>query len=82
MYSGSAVVDVNNTSGYFPGQDNGVVAIYTLATSTLQTQNIAFSKDGGYSFEPFEGNPVIDIGSSQFRDPQVCLTKNGSSIYP
>nr|ANC68529.1 beta-fructofuranosidase [Aureobasidium sp. P6] len=71
VFSGSAVVDVNNTSGYFPEQDNGVVAIYTLASSTLQTQNIAFSKDGGYSFEPYEGNPVIDIGSSQFRDPQV-----------
>lgn len=71
VFSGSAVVDVNNTSGYFPGQDNGVVAIYTLNNSTSQNQNIAFSKDGGYSFEPFEGNPVIDIGSTQFRDPQV-----------
>ncbi|KAI5246161.1 hypothetical protein E4T43_02863 [Aureobasidium subglaciale] len=71
VFSGSAVVDMNNTSGYFPGQDNGVVAIYTLSNSTAQNQNIAFSKDGGYSFEPFEGNPVIDIGSIQFRDPQV-----------
>ncbi|KAI4785491.1 hypothetical protein E4T44_14108, partial [Aureobasidium sp. EXF-8845] len=71
VFSGSAVVDVNNTSGYFPGQDNGVVAIYTLSNSTSQNQNIAFSKDGGYSFEPYEGNPVIDIGSTQFRDPQV-----------
>jgi beta-fructofuranosidase len=71
VYSGSAVIDSNNTSGYFTNQTNGVVAIYTLATSTLQTQNIAFSKDGGYSFEPYEANPVIDIGSAQFRDPQV-----------
>ncbi|KAH0283804.1 hypothetical protein M436DRAFT_77255 [Aureobasidium namibiae CBS 147.97] len=71
VFSGSAVVDVNNTSGYFPGQDNGVVAIYTLNNSTSQNQNIAFSKDGGYTFEPYEGNPVIDIGSTQFRDPQV-----------
>lgn len=73
MFSGSAVVDVNNTSGYFPGQDNGVVAIYTLNNSTSQNQNIAFSKDGGYTFEPYEGNPVIDIGSTQFRDPQVII---------
>jgi len=76
VFSGSAVVDVNNTSGYFPGQDNGVVAIYTLNNSTSQNQNIAFSKDGGYTFEPYEGNPVIDIGSTQFRDPQVIIQHN------
>lgn len=81
VFSGSAVVDVNNTSGYFPGQDNGVVAIYTLSNSTSQNQNIAFSKNGGYSFEPYEGNPVIDIGSTQFRDPQVIFNTNQDIRY-
>lgn len=77
MFSGSAVLDVNNTSGFFPDQDNGVVAIFTLAryyengTAGPQTQNIAYSHDGGYTFEHFEGNPVIDSTSSQFRDPKV-----------
>ncbi|KAF7172986.1 hypothetical protein CNMCM6106_007114 [Aspergillus hiratsukae] len=71
IFSGSAVIDKDNTSGFFPDQDDGVVAIYTLATATLQTQDIAYSRDGGYTFTKYENNPVIDIGSSQFRDPQV-----------
>jgi len=75
VYSGSAVVDVNNTSGFFPDQDNGVVAIYTIAafttTAGVQTQNIAYSRDGGYTFETYADNPVIDINSTQFRDPKV-----------
>lgn len=72
------MVDVNNTSGFFPDQDNGVVAIFTLAVVTdvagKQTQDIAYSKDGGYTFEYYEGNPVIDINSTQFRDPKVRST--------
>ncbi|KAJ4397818.1 Invertase [Gnomoniopsis smithogilvyi] len=83
VYSGSAVVDVNNTSGFFPGQDNGVVAITTLArfnadgTAGPQTQNIAYSRDGGYTFEYYDGNPVIDSTSSQFRDPKVIKYEDG-----
>ena len=72
VYSGSAVIDTNNTSGFFPGQDNGVVAAYTIAAIPgFQTQNIAYSKDGGYTFETYASNPVININSTQFRDPQV-----------
>lgn len=75
FFPGSAVTDPNNTSGFFPDQDNGVVAIYTLADYTdgpgLQTQNIAYSRDGGYTFTPYAGNPVIDSTSSQFREPKV-----------
>lgn len=65
IFSGSAVIDVNNTSGFFPQQDNGVVAIYTIATYEpvlLQTQGLAISHDGGYTFQQYEGNPVLDIG--------------------
>lgn len=77
VYSGSAVVDVNNTSGFFPDQDNGVVAIMTLArfyedgSVGPQVQGIAYSHDGGYTFEYYDGNPVISSTSSQFRDPKV-----------
>ena len=71
IFSGSAVVDRNNTSGFFPDQDNGVVAIYTLASSTRQAQAISYSRDGGYTFESYSGNPVIDVNSANFRDPQV-----------
>jgi beta-fructofuranosidase len=53
-----------------------VVAIYTLAQYPEgqpgpQTQNIAYSLDGGYSFIPYSENPVIPSTSSQFRDPKV-----------
>jgi len=75
VFSGSAVVDANNTSGFFPNQTNGVVAIYTLAEYNPgpgpQTQNIAYSTDGGYTFTKYADNPVININSSQFRDPKV-----------
>nr|AFO84001.1 inulinase [Papiliotrema aurea] len=71
VFSGSAVIDANNTSGFFPDQDDGVVAIYTLNTPTLQVQELALSYDGGYTFTPYEGNPVLDVGSNQFRDPKV-----------
>jgi beta-fructofuranosidase len=76
VFSGSSVVDVNNTSGFFPDQTNGVVAIFTLAryypnAAGPQTQNIAYSHDGGYTFQLYNGNPVIDSTSTQFRDPKV-----------
>jgi beta-fructofuranosidase len=71
IFSGSAVIDVNNTSGFFSNQTDGVVAIYTLNTAAEQTQEIAFSVDGGYTFTKYANNPVISINSTQFRDPKV-----------
>lgn len=71
VFSGSAVIDTNNTSGFFPNQTNGVVAVYTLNEPDNQTQNLAFSYDNGYTFTEYENNPVLDIGSNQFRDPKV-----------
>lgn len=71
IFSGSAVVDSDNTSGFFPDQDDGVVAIYTLNTPEAETQHIAYSKDGGYTYTKYANNPVIDSNSTDFRDPQV-----------
>ena len=71
IFSGSAVVDANNTSGFFPNQTNGVVAIYTLNTARAQQQEIAYSVDGGFTFTKYAGNPVIPSNSTQFRDPKV-----------
>lgn len=74
VFSGSAVVDVNNTSGFFPNQTNGVVAMYTINVPENQTQHIAYSYDNGISFIKYEGNPVIRPGGTnptQFRDPKV-----------
>lgn len=79
IFSGSAVVDVNNTSGFFPDEDNGVVAIYTLNTVEEEVQEIAYSHDGGYTFTKYSGNPVISINSTQFRDPKVIWHSETSS---
>ncbi|KAG6285591.1 hypothetical protein E4U09_007235 [Claviceps aff. purpurea] len=76
VLSGSAVVDVNNTSGLFPNQTNGVVAIYTLLERNdgvpgPQQQAMAYSHDGGYHFTPYECNPIIPSNSKEFRDPKI-----------
>lgn len=77
IFSGSAVIDVNNTSGFFPEQDDGVVAIYTLNTPAKQVQNIAYTFDGGFTFTTYEANPAIDSASTQFRDPKVIWYEAG-----
>jgi len=74
VFSGSIVVDHNNTSGFFPNQNNGVVAIYTINTPEKQTQDIAYSHDNGFTFIKYANNPVISPGGTnptQFRDPKV-----------
>lgn len=70
IFFGSAVVNVNNTSGFFPNQINGVVAIYTLNTASEQAQEIVYSTDGGYTFTKYAENPVLN-NSTQFRNPRV-----------
>ncbi|AGO10974.1 AaceriAFR529Wp [[Ashbya] aceris (nom. inval.)] len=73
-YSGSMVVDYNNTSGFFndsidPAQR--AVAIWTYNTPESETQWISYSLDGGYTFIDYANNPVLDLNSTQFRDPKV-----------
>lgn len=70
-FSGSAVVDENNTSGFGMNGKPPLVAIYTGHGSGLQTQDLAWSNDRGRTWTKYEGNPVIDIGESDFRDPKV-----------
>ena len=71
IFTGSCVIDVNNTSGFFPNQTNGVVAMYTANGPDDQNQAIAYSYDDGYTFTLYENNPVIAIGNTNFRDPKV-----------
>ncbi len=74
IWSGSAVVDHHNTSGYFP-DSSGLVALYTQAPDWQkgnQHQSVAFSTDNGRTWAPYSGNPVIrDPGYGDFRDPKV-----------
>ncbi|KAK9489449.1 glycosyl hydrolase [Lipomyces doorenjongii] len=81
IYSGSAVVDKENTSGLFDDSidpEERIVAIYTSHSPKKQVQCVAFSRDGGYTFASYQQNPVIDIGSKDFRDPKVFFHKPSS----
>ncbi len=64
-FSGSAVVDVNNTAGFKTGPDAVIVAAYT---STGRGECLAHSNDRGRTFTDYSGNPVV---THQGRDPKV-----------
>lgn len=71
IFSGSAVVDAENTSGF--GKD-AVIAFYTSHIHGVpQVQSMAYSTDGGMTFTKYEGNPVVEShdGILDFRDPKV-----------
>lgn len=67
IFSGSAVVDQNNTAGFGKG---AVVAMYTSAGEN-QTQSIAYSNDNGQTFTKYDGNPVLTSNTPDYRDPHV-----------
>lgn len=67
IFSGSAVVDKNNTAGLGKG---AVVALYTSAGEN-QTQSMAYSTDNGKTFTKYEGNPIITSTVPDFRDPHM-----------
>jgi len=73
IFSGSAVVDWNNTSGLGLGGKPPLVAIYTghHTAKPLQNQHIAHSADRGRTWSKYPGNPVLDVNMADFRDPKV-----------
>lgn len=74
IFSGSAVVDHANTSGLCretAGDRSCLVAIYTGHGHDKQTQNLAVSHDRGRTWTKYAGNPVLDLGLKEFRDPKV-----------
>ncbi len=74
-YSGSAVVDWNNSSGLCKNPDpkdhSCLIAIYAAAYKDRQKQHIAFSDDRGRTWTNYTGNPVVDLDAPDFRDPKV-----------
>lgn len=71
IFSGSAVVDSTNTSGFKAGSELPIVAIFTSAGAT-QTQSIAYSNDKGRNWTKYINNPVVpNPGINDFRDPKV-----------
>lgn len=72
IFSGSAVVDWNNTSGFQTGSEKVMVAIFTHNGPSGQHQSIAYSNDKGRTWTKYEKNPVIpNPGIADFRDPKV-----------
>jgi fructan beta-fructosidase len=87
IFSGSAVVDSNNTSGF--GKDGKIplVAIFThhdtaganAQRNDYQNQSIAYSLDEGKTWTKYAGNPVLkNPGIVDFRDPKVSWYEAGS----
>ncbi len=82
IFSGSVVVDWNNTSGFFNDTEPGLVAIYTSAGKypesdrPCQTQSIAYSINNGRTWMKYEGNPVLSNPDViDFRNPKVFWHK-------
>jgi sucrose-6-phosphate hydrolase SacC (GH32 family) len=80
IYSGSSVIDYENTSGFKTGENDVMVAIYTTTRAfkdrEADCQNIAYSNDKGRTFTDYENNPVIGdrtdvLGTYNARDPKV-----------
>lgn len=71
VFSGSAVIDREDTSGLRRGASHPpLVCIYTSAGDPF-TQSIAYSTDRGRTFAKYEGNPVLGHIVAENRDPKV-----------
>ncbi len=80
IFSGSAVVDKNNSSGFGKNGRAPLVAIFThhsmevekAGRNDFQNQSIAYSNDDGKTWTKYAGNPVLkNPGIVDFRDPKV-----------
>ena len=74
IFSGSIVVDKNNTSGFKTGSESPLVAVFTHQNpeNNKQTQSLAYSNDKGRTWIKYENNPVlVNNDKADFRDPKV-----------
>ena len=82
MYSGSAVFDKDNTSGFGTKTNPPIVYAYTADRSEREVQCIAYSLDGGMTLHKYEGNPVIDSHDKwqthDTRDPRLLASPKSS----
>lgn len=88
IFSGSAVVDWDNTTGFGTKENPAMVAIYTYHDMAgekakkidYQTQAIAYSLDKGRTWKKYKDNPVIsNPGIKDFRDPKVIWHKESAN---
>jgi fructan beta-fructosidase len=87
IFSGSAVMDLENTSGLGSKENPAMIALYTYhdpigeknGTIDFQTQGLAYSLDRGRTWTKYAGNPVLkNPGIRDFRDPKVTWYQPGS----
>lgn len=97
IFSGSAVVDWTNSSGLGKGGKPPLIAMFTgvQPVTNIQAQYLAYSNDRGRTWARYGDKPVLDIGSTEFRDPKifwhgpsnhwvmvvVLATENRAAIY-
>lgn len=97
MFSGSVVIDYENTTGFNKGKTPAMVALYTADNPDRQIQCVAYSLDKGRTWTKYDKNPVIDSkekwNSKDTRDPKmfwyepdknwvmVLNERDGHSIY-
>ncbi len=83
IFSGSVVLDEPDTSGLGAPEKSPLVAVFTLADQVgrHQAQGIASSLDGGLTWRLYDGNPVLDRGSADFRDPKVFRYSGPAGAY-
>jgi fructan beta-fructosidase len=88
IFSGSAVIDFNNTSGFGKNGKPPMVAIFThhndslvkLKQNNQQYQSLAYSLDDGKTWTKYAGNPVLKSpGIPDFRDPKVFWYEEGKN---
>ncbi len=88
MFSGSAIVDTRNVTGLKQNHNDVILLYYTAAGNTDSelsrtqpfTQCLAYSIDGGDTFEKYAGNPVVPFMEQENRDPKVIYDKE-KDIY-
>lgn len=96
IWSGTAVIDYGNTSGFGRGKTPPMVAAYTIDDGRKEVQAIAYSLDNGRTFTKYAGNPVVDShdewATIHTRDPKlfrygdshwvmVLCERDGNTIY-
>ena len=82
IFTGSVVVDRENTSGFCEPHTECLVAVYTghkqLGEQKVrQAQYLAYSRDKGRTWRSYEKNPVLDLDMADFRDPSVFWDDKG-----
>ncbi|KAH3744731.1 glycoside hydrolase family 32 protein [Pelomyxa schiedti] len=73
IFSGSAVVDIDDTSGFGKSGTIPLVAVFTYNGDAGQSQGVAYSNDEGNTWTKYEGNPALPNPGDypDFRDPNV-----------